>query len=57
MSYTTFDTLEYFEKLRDSGVLEAQAKVQVEGIQTAVKNYDMTSTFFVLDQILYCLSK
>ncbi len=40
MTTTTFDTLEYFEKLKKAGVPEEQAKVQVEVMQSVVKSYD-----------------
>ncbi len=43
MSAVSFDTLDYFEKLKDAGVPEAQAKVQVEIMQNAVQNYDAAS--------------
>lgn len=43
MTSTTFDTLGYFEKLKAAGVPEAQAKVQVEVMQTVVRNYDETT--------------
>jgi len=39
----TFDTLGYFEKLKDAGMPEAQAKVQVEAMQDIVKAYDASS--------------
>ncbi len=40
MTSTTFDTLDYFEKLKAAGVPEAQAKVQVEVMQGVVRQYD-----------------
>ena len=40
MTTTTFDTLDYFEKLKAAGVPEAQAKVQVEVMQGVVRQYD-----------------
>lgn len=43
MTTTTFDTLGYFERLKAAGVSEEQAKVQVEVIQTVVRNYDETT--------------
>jgi len=36
MTTATFDTLGYFEKLKDAGVPEAQAKVQVEALRELV---------------------
>jgi len=38
MTSTTFDTLGYFEKLKDAGVPEAQAKAQVEVIRDVVED-------------------
>ncbi len=43
MTNVTFDTLDYFEKLKEAGVPEAQAKVQVEVMQSVVQNYDAAS--------------
>lgn len=43
MTTTTFDTLDYFEKLKAAGVPEAQAKVQVEVMQGVVRQYDEAS--------------
>lgn len=40
MGATTFDTLQYFEKLKSAGFSEAQARVQVEAMQGVVKSYD-----------------
>lgn len=40
MTTATFDTLGYFEKLKAAGVPEAQAKVQVEVMQSVVRSYD-----------------
>lgn len=47
MTTTTFDPLAYFEKLKEAGVPEPQARVQAEGmraqseaIHAAIKNYD-----------------
>ncbi len=40
MTATTFDTLEYFEKLKGAGFTEQQARVQVEAMQGVVKSYD-----------------
>jgi len=40
---TTFDTLGYFEKLKEAGFTEAQAKVQVEAMQGVVRQYDESS--------------
>ncbi len=37
---TSFDTLDYFEKLKNAGVPESQAKAQVEVMQGILKNYD-----------------
>ncbi len=36
----TFDTLDYFEKLKNAGFMEEQAKVQVEAMQGVVRSYD-----------------
>ena len=36
----TFDTLDYFEKLKNAGFAEEQAKVQVEAMQGVVRSYD-----------------
>lgn len=43
MTTATFDTLGYFEKLKAAGVPEAQAKVQVEVMQSVVQSYDEAS--------------
>ena len=43
MTTTTFDTLGYYEKLKAAGMPEAQAKVQVEVMQSVVKSYDEAS--------------
>ena len=43
MSQAAFDTLEYFEKLKNAGVPENQAKVQVEAMQGVIKSYDEAS--------------
>lgn len=43
MTTTSFDTLGYFEKLKNAGVPEAQARVQVEVMQSIVHSYDETS--------------
>ena len=43
MAQTTFDTLEYFEKLKSAGVSESQAKVQVEAMQGVINSYDMAT--------------
>lgn len=43
MTAITFDTLGYFEKLKDAGFTEKQAKVQVEAMQGVVRNYDEAS--------------
>lgn len=43
MATTTFDTLQYFEKLKKAGVPEEQAKVQVEVMQSVVKSHDEAS--------------
>ncbi len=40
MTTATFDTLSYFEKLKNVGVPEEQAKVQVETMHSLVKSYD-----------------
>lgn len=40
MATTTFDTLDYFEKLKSAGFTEAQAKIQVEAMQGVVRSYD-----------------
>lgn len=37
---TTFDTLAYFEKLKNAGFSETQARVQVEAMQGVVRSYD-----------------
>ena len=36
----TFDTLDYFEKLKNAGFTEEQAKVQVEAMKGVVRSYD-----------------
>ncbi|MDR0238921.1 MAG: CCDC90 family protein [Deltaproteobacteria bacterium] len=38
MTTTAFDTLGYFEKLKDAGVPEAQAKAQVEVIREVIED-------------------
>lgn len=54
MTSTTFDSLGYFEKLKEAGVPEAQARVQAEAmrqqmeaqraaLQTALDKYDEAS--------------
>ena len=43
MAAITFDSLDYFEKLKDAGVPEAQAKVQANALQTALNRYDEAS--------------
>lgn len=43
MPAITFDTLGYFEKLKEAGFTELQAKVQVEAMQGVVQNYDEAS--------------
>lgn len=43
MPSITFDTLGYFEKLKEAGFTELQAKVQVEAMQGVVQNYDEAS--------------
>ena len=43
MTTITFDTLSYFEKLKDAGMPEAQAKVQVEAMHDIIKTYDKAS--------------
>ncbi len=54
MTTTTFDSLGYFEKLKEAGVPEAQARVQAEAmrqqaeaqraaLQTALDRYDESS--------------
>ena len=43
MATVTFDTLDYFEKLKRAGFTEAQAKVQVEAMQGVVRQYDEAS--------------
>ena len=54
MTSTTFDSLGYFEKLKEAGVPEAQARVQAEAmrqqmeaqraaLQTALDRYDEAS--------------
>lgn len=40
MTTTTFDTLDYFERLKNAGFTEQQAKVQVEAMQGVVRSYD-----------------
>ena len=40
MDGMTFDTLGYFEKLKEAGFTEAQAKVQVEAMQGVIRKYD-----------------
>ena len=43
MTSTTFDPLDYFEKLKAAGFTEMQTKVQVEAMQGVVKSYDEAS--------------
>ena len=43
MNSITFDTLDYFEKLKTAGFTEAQARVQVEAMQGVVRQYDDAS--------------
>ena len=43
MAAITFDSLDYFEKLKDAGVPEAQAKVQANALQTALNRHDEAS--------------
>ena len=43
MTAITFDTLGYFEKLKDAGFTEKQARVQVEAMQGVVRSYDEAS--------------
>ena len=43
MAAITFDSLDYFEKLKDAGVPEAQAKVQASALQTALNRHDEAS--------------
>ena len=43
MNGITFDTLNYFEKLKAAGVPEAQAKAQVEVMQGFISGYDEAS--------------
>lgn len=43
MTTTTFDTLDYFERLKNAGFTEQQAKVQVEAMQGVVRSYDETT--------------
>lgn len=43
MDGITFDTLAYFEKLKEAGVSEQQARVQVEVMQNVVESYDKAS--------------
>ena len=40
MTAITFDSLGYFEKLKNAGFTETQARVQVEAMQGVVKTYD-----------------
>lgn len=43
MTAVTFDTLDYFEKLKKAGFTEIQARVQVEAMQDVVKSYNESS--------------
>ena len=43
MAAITFDSLDYFEKLKDAGFTEAQAKVQASALQTALNRHDEAS--------------
>ena len=43
MTAITFDTLDYFEKLKAAGFTEVQARVQVEAMQGVVRTYDEAS--------------
>ena len=43
MTTVAFDTLGYFEKLKDAGFTEKQARVQVEAMQGVVRSYDEAS--------------
>ena len=43
MTAITFDTLDYFEKLKAAGFTEVQARVQVEAMQGVVRAYDEAS--------------
>ena len=43
MTTLTFDSLDYFEKLKDAGFTEKQAKVQASVLQTALNMHDETS--------------
>ena len=43
MTTLTFDSLDYFERLKAAGVPEAQAKVQASVLQTALNMHDETS--------------
>lgn len=38
MTAITFDTLGYFEKLKDAGMPEAQAKVQAEALREIIED-------------------
>lgn len=43
MTDIAFDALGYFEKLKNAGFTEIQARVQVEAMQGMVKSYDEAS--------------
>ena len=43
MAAIPFDSLDYFEKLKDAGFTEKQAKVQASVLQTALNMHDETS--------------
>ena len=43
MAAIPFDSLDYFEKLKDAGFTEAQAKVQASALQTALNRHDEAS--------------
>ena len=43
MTTIIFDSLDYFEKLKDAGFTEKQAKVQASVLQTALNMHDETS--------------
>ncbi len=43
MTTIAFDTLGYFEKLKNAGFTEVQARVQVEAMQGVVQSYDEAS--------------
>lgn len=48
MAGTTFDALEYFEKLKSAGVPEAQAKIQANALREVIDERLVTKDFLDL---------